>query len=252
MKAMIFAAGLGTRLRPITDSLPKALVPICGKPLLEHVITKMKSYGISDVTVNVHHFAQMIKDHLISNDNYGIDVKVSDESDALLETGGGILKAKDLILRNEDTSGKFLVHNVDIVSNLDFGWMESSAKKEDISTILVSDRVTQRYFLFDDGMRLVGWTNIATGEVRTPYENLDVTKCRKLAFAGIHVMDERIFEVFESLGFEGKFAIVDFYLKACKDYPIHGVIYPGLKLVDVGKIDTLEQAEKIVEELTAE
>jgi len=246
---MIFAAGLGTRLKPITDTLPKALVPICGRPLLEHVITKMKSYGIDDVTINVHHFAEKIIQYLKDNDNFGVSVKISDESDALLETGGGILKAKDLLLDSADESGKFLVHNVDIVSNLDFSFMEENARKEDISTILVSDRVTQRYFLFDQDMKLVGWTNIKTGEVKTPYKDLDVDKCKKLAFAGIHVMDDKIFDAFEDLGFDGKFPIVDFYLKACEKYPIHGVVFPGLELVDVGKFDALAEAEAKVQSI---
>lgn len=249
MRAMIFAAGLGTRLKPITDTLPKALVPVCGRPLLDHVITKMKAYGIDDVVINVHHFAEKIKDYIKENNSFGINVKVSDESEALLETGGGIAHAKDLLLDTEDKSGKFLVHNVDIVSNLDFGWFEGMAKKEDLSTILVSERKTQRYFLFDENMRLVGWTNIATGEVKTPYENLDVDSCKKLAFAGIHIMDDKIFEAFDKLGFSGKFPIVDFYLRACKDYPIHGVVAENLTLVDVGKIDTLAEAEKVVSEI---
>jgi len=249
MRAMIFAAGLGTRLKPITDTLPKALVPVCGRPLLDHVISKMKDNGIDDVVINVHHFSEKIKEYVKENGSFDISVKISDESEALLETGGGVQHAKDLLLDTEDKSGKFLVHNVDIVSNLDFKWFESMSDKDDLSTILVSERKTQRYFLFDESMRLVGWTNIATGEVRSPYPDLDVNACRKLAFAGIHIMSDKIFDAFEALGFSGKFPIVDFYLKACKDYPIHGVVAENLTLVDVGKIDTLAEAEKVVSEI---
>ena len=241
MKAMVFAAGLGTRLRPITDSLPKALVPVCGEPLLYHTLHKLKAAGYTDVVVNIHHFPQMIREYLATHD-FGLNIGISDESSALLETGGGIAHAKDLLLPTDEP---FLVHNVDIVSNLDIAWFRSQMHPDALATLLVSERQTQRYLLFDDDMRLVGWTNIGTGEVRSPYPGLDPSACRRFAFAGIHNISPEIFAAFDALGMPERFPIMDFYLDACARYPIYGVVAPSLQLVDVGKIDTLPQAEAI-------
>lgn len=236
---MIFAAGLGTRLKPITDTTPKALVPVAGRPLIAHVMARLQAAGVDDFVVNVHHFADQIITYLAEHQQEGVTVAVSDERDGLLETGGAILKAEPL-LGGDD----FLVHNVDILSDLDLEWFMGQMRPDAVSTLLVSERVTQRYFLFDDDMRLVGWTNVATGEVRTPFEGLDVEKCRKLAFAGIHGMSGGIFDAMRALGFEGRFSIVDFYLKAAAEYAIYGVVAEDLTLVDVGKLSTLEVAEE--------
>ena len=238
MKAMIFAAGLGTRLRPITDTLPKALVPVCGKPLLYHTICKLRDAGYDDIVVNVHHFPEQIREYLQSHD-FGVKISISDESEQLLETGGGILKAKDLLI-SEDP---FLVHNVDIVSNLKLS--ELNVRPGDLATLVVSQRDTRRYLLFDDDLRLVGWTDTATGEVRSPFPGLDQSACRKYAFSGIHNISPSVFSAMDSLGFTGRFPIMDFYLKACADYPIRGYLAEDLKMVDVGKIDTLPEAERI-------
>lgn len=245
MKAMIFAAGLGTRLRPITDTMPKALVPVCGKPLLYHTIEKLRSSGYDQLVVNVHHFPDMIRKYLADND-FGIQIAISDESGALLETGGAILHAKSLLLPCEEP---FLVHNVDIVSNLDIAWLRSQTPADALATLLVSKRETRRYLLFDDTMRLVGWTDVSTGEVRSPYPDLKPEQCRRYAFAGIHNISPRIFAAFEALHMPVRFPIIDFYLQACAQYPIYGVAAPNLQLVDVGKIDTLAQAERICESL---
>ena len=247
MKAMIFAAGLGTRLRPITDTLPKALVPVCGKPLLYHCICKLRDEGYDDITVNVHHFADQIRAYLDRND-FGVRISVSDESSLLLETGGAILHARDLLLPCEEP---FLVHNVDIVSNLSTSILRENTRPEALATLLVSERKTRRYLLFDDDMRLVGWTDISTGEVRTPCPSLDADKCRKFAFAGIHNISPAIFDAFSETGVPKRFPIMDFYLKACATYPIYGVAVPGLRLVDVGKIETLSQAEKDCSDILA-
>ena len=241
MKAMVFAAGLGTRLKPLTDSMPKALVSVCGHPLLYHTVCKLRDAGYDDLVINVHHFAQQILDYLSQND-FGVRVSVSDESARLLETGGAILHARNLLL---PCDGPFLVHNVDIVSDLDLGWFRSQSRPEALATLLVSDRNTQRYLLFDDDMRLVGWTNLATGEVRSPYPGLNPSKCRRYAFAGIHNISPAIFDAFDALKMPERFPIMDFYLKACADYPIYGVAAERLTLVDVGKIDTLPEAERI-------
>ena len=249
MRAMIFAAGLGTRLKPITDTMPKALVPVCGQPLLYHVISKLVAAGYDDLVVNVHHFPDQIIHYLHSHD-FGARIAVSDERDFLRETGGGIKYARPLLNDKEipgqaenDGEEPFLVHNVDIVSNLDLGWLREQHREGSLATIVVSERKTQRYFLFDEDGRLKGWTNIATGEVRSPFPDIDPDRCRKLAFAGIHLMSPAIFDAFDRYGFGDRFSIVDFYLRACADYPIYAAVPPDFQLVDVGKFDTLPAAE---------
>ena len=253
MKAMIFAAGLGTRLKPITDTMPKALVPVCGQPLLYHVITKLVAAGYDDLVVNVHHFPDQIIHYLHSHD-FGAHIAVSDERDFLRETGGGIKYARPLLVKEEisgqagnDGNEPFLVHNVDIVSNLDLWWLQEQHREDALATLVVSERKTQRYFLFDEGGRMKGWTNIATGEVRSPFPDIDPERCRKLAFAGIHLISPAIFDAFDRYGFGDRFSIVDFYLRACADYPIYAAVPPDFTLVDVGKKETLSEAERVCE-----
>ena len=265
MKAMIFAAGLGTRLKPITDTMPKALVPVCGQPLLYHVITKLVANGYDDLVVNVHHFPDRIIHYLHSHD-FGARIAVSDERDFLRETGGGIKFARPLLdfstpptaplemtktlsFRPSEARGEiyrqepFLVHNVDIVSNLDLKWLREQHREGALATVVVSERKTQRYLLFDDDGRLKGWTNVKTGEVRSPYPDIDPSKLRKLAFAGIHLMSPAIFDAFDQLGFGDRFSIMDFYIQACAAYPIYAAVPPAFQMVDVGKFDTLPAAE---------
>ncbi|MBO4340301.1 MAG: nucleotidyltransferase family protein [Bacteroidales bacterium] len=243
MRAMIFAAGLGTRLKPITDTLPKALVPVCGQPLLYHAISKLKASGCDDIVVNVHHFAEKIKDYLKAND-FGVRISISDETAQLLETGGAIKHARALL---EGSPEPFIVHNVDIVSNVDLSAIK--CRNGALATLLVSDRKTRRYLLFNDDMRLVGWTDLSTGEVCSPYPALDPDKCRRLAFAGIHSISPHIFGVFDEINVPERFPIIDFYLKVCESYPIYGALQDDLELVDVGKIETLPEAERICEKL---
>jgi NDP-sugar pyrophosphorylase family protein len=261
MKAMIFAAGLGTRLKPLTDTMPKALVPVCGQPLLYHVITKLVVAGYDDLVVNVHHFPDQIIHYLHSHD-FGARISVSDERDFLRETGGGVRFAQHLLtdfstspsasleMTKRDsfaplgmTEEPFLVHNVDIVSNLDLGWLREQHREGALATVVVSERKTQRYLLFDEEGRLKGWTNVATGEVRSPFPDIDLDRCRKLAFAGIHLMSPVIFDAFEKLGMGERFSIIDFYLKACAKYPIYAAVPSDFTLVDVGKFATLPEAE---------
>lgn len=253
MKALIFAAGLGTRLKPITDTLPKALVPVCGKPLIEHVARKLKASGVESAVVNVHHFADMIEEWAAGQDI--MPMEVSDEREMLLETGGGVLHARPYL----EGCGHFLIHNVDIISDLDIGWLASQIRPDAMATLLVSDRVTSRYLLFDpETMRLKGWTNVATGEVRSPYADLDVAKCRRLAFSGIHIMSDTVFEALEeyaeSHGLDSRnprFPIMDFYISACASHEIRGVEAHDLHLVDVGKLDTIEIAEREISRLNS-
>lgn len=236
MKAMIFAAGLGTRLKPLTDTMPKALVPVGGQPLLWHVMRKLQASGFDEFVINVHHFAGQIASYLEENGNLGSDVHLSYETEQLLETGGGVRHAASLL-----EGGPFLVHNVDILSDIDLKWFVSQVRPESLSTLLVSSRETSRYLLFDNDMRLVGWTNVQTGEVRTPFEGLDVSACRRYAFSGIHFMSEGILDVMQ--GWPERFSIIDFYLKEAAAYPIHGVVAEKIKLVDVGKLSTLDSLE---------
>ena len=170
MKAMIFAAGLGTRLKPLTDTMPKALVPLAGKTLLQWQIEKLKAAGITDIVVNVHHFADKIIDYLRENDNFGCCIQVSDERDMLLETGGGLRKAQPFLTSNLSplASSPILVCNVDILSNIDIPALLNAYNPEEMGVVVVYPRDTQRYLLFDETNRLCGWTNIATGEVRGP------------------------------------------------------------------------------------
>ena len=252
MKTLIFAAGLGTRLKPLTDTMPKALVPVCGRPLIEHVSRKLKASGVESAVVNVHHFADMIEEWAAAQDI--MPMTVSDERECLLETGGGILHAR----RYLEGCGHFLIHNVDIISDLDIAWFASQIREDSMATLLVSDRKTSRYLLFDpDTMRLVGWTNVTTGEIKSPYPDLDMTKCLKMAFSGIHMMSDTVFDVMDSYVREKgidpvspRFPIMDFYLSVCAEKGIYGVVANELELVDVGKLDTLEEAQKAVERMS--
>ena len=235
---MIFAAGLGTRLKPLTDTMPKALVRVGGQSLLWHVIQKLKAAGYERIVVNVHHFAQQIVDYLEANDNFGLDIRISDERDGLLETGGGIKKALPLF----DPSSPILIHNVDILSNLDL-----TALPEDAPLLVVSQRQTKRYLLFDDTLRLQGWTNIETGEVKGPNVQCSMfnVQLNKFAFSGIHLFHPSLAPLLSD--WPERFPIMDFYLSACADHLIRGYEAPGLRLLDVGKLDTLEQAETFID-----
>ena len=227
-QAMIFAAGLGTRLKPLTDTMPKALVRVGGQPLLWHVIHKLKHAGYERIVVNVHHFAGQIVDYLKANDNFGLDIRISDESSMLLETGGGIKKALALF----DPTEPILIHNVDILSNLDL-----AALPTDAPLLVVSQRQTKRYLQFDDAMRLVGWKNIETGEVKGREGN-------SLAFSGIHMFHPSLAPLLAD--WPERFPIMDFYLKACADHLIRGYEAKDLRLLDVGKLDTLDKAENFI------
>lgn len=242
-RCMIFAAGLGTRLRPLTLTMPKALVPVGGKPLLQHLLSKLKASGFRDIVINVHHFADMIEEWC-SQHPQEMNIWFSDEREALLDTGGGIRHAEPLL---HDAVDGFLIHNVDIISNADLRALSHYAKGKS-AVLLVSERQTSRYLLFDDDMRLVGWTNVDTGEVKSPYGNLDAGKYRRLAFAGIHYMNPSLFRYFPLWG--DRFSVIDFYLSVCDKETIHGYVQEGLKLMDVGKIGCMDSAEEFLKELS--
>ncbi len=237
MQAMIFAAGLGTRLKPLTDSIPKALVEVGGQTLLQRTIERLRACGARRVVINVHHFAKDIIDYLQAHENFGMEIAISDESQGLLETGGGLKKAGCLFLSTDN----ILIHNVDIISNVDLQAFYAHQGQAD-ALLLVSQRQTKRYLLFDDEMRLVGWTNVETGEVRSPYPNLQPQTCKKLAFAGIHSFSPRLLASMDS--YPDRFSIIDFYLDQCARNDIRGYEQKGLQLLDVGKLDTLERLPK--------
>ena len=243
MKAMIFAAGLGTRLKPLTDHMPKALVEVAGKPLLQHQLEKLKSIGVTRVVVNVHHFADMIEEW-VREHPMGVDVLFSDEREALLETGGGIRKARPLL-----GEGRVLIHNCDILSNADLkGFYEKGDGAA--ATLLLSERKTTRYLLFDNEMNLQGWTNIATGEVKYvshPDGICDFSQLRPLAFSGIHQIDSSAFPLMDE--WPEKFPIIDFYLSLAGKMKVRGVVDNSLQLMDVGKQETLAEAEAFVSAL---
>ncbi len=262
MKAMIFAAGLGTRLAPITDTIPKALVDVGRKPMLQRVIENIKASGVSKMVINVHYLAQQIVDFLRDNNNFGIDITISDESDLLLDTGGGLLKAAPLL----DGDEPILVHNVDILTDLDFKAMEAAHKESGaLATLLVKDRKTSRYLLWDKQMRLRAWINTKTGQTipsgGSPAVSAGQQSLTPLAFSGIHIISPKILDDLSlyastlavecpagDLGVDvSPFGIIPFYLdEALSGKDIHGYLSPTpYRWVDVGSHATLAQARAL-------
>ena len=240
MKALIFAAGLGTRLRPLTDTMPKALVPVAGRPMLERVLCKLRDAGLGPFVVNVHHFAEQIEEFLAANDNFGAQVAVSHEAAEPLETGGGIRHAAPLLASPE---GRFLVHNVDILSDLDLRWFLAQDAPENLATLLLIDAPADRCLLFDDDMRLAGWMRTSTGEVKSPYlPDFDPANYRRYSFCGIHIVSEAVFE--KMAAWPDQFSIIDFYLSECAAGSIRGVVAPDLQLIDIGSPEKLAEAQK--------
>lgn len=275
MRAMIFAAGLGTRLKPLTDTLPKALVPLAGKTLLQWQIERLKAAGITDIVVNVHHFPDMIINYLRDNDNFGCRIAVSDERDMLLETGGGLRKAKELLTSSPNSliaSSPILICNVDILSNIDLPTLLKAYNPEEMGVVVVSPRDTQRYLLFDETNRLCGWTNIATGEVRPaslvsslnilsptgeadlqakPTYQLQRSDLSPLAFSGMQVLNPRIFDVMDKVVAEkgDKFSLIDLYLSIAEKEILRAFIPENYRMMDVGKIAQLSEAESFAASL---
>lgn len=263
-QAMIFAAGLGTRLKPLTDTKPKALIPVGGETLLGRTIGRLMTFGYQDFVVNVHHFAEDIE-AFVAQQDYAKLVRFSDETVMLLETGGGLKKAAPLFDPNEP----ILIHNVDILDNVDYNWFANQHQADEDAVMLVSRRQTKRYLLFDNGMRLMGWINRETGEIKSPFPWLreaDLTIDDSLqvqsnhncplstvhsplyafAFSGIHSFSPRLFPLMDR--FPDKFSIIDFYLSVCHRSKIVGLVKNDLEMIDVGKLDSLQAAETFVKE----
>ena len=208
MKAMILAAGLGTRLRPITDQRPKALVEVSGRTLLEITLSRLRVFGIGEVIINVHHFADMILEYLQTNDNFGMRIAFSRE-EVLLDTGGGVKKVADFFLEDSNSLQEpFIVHNVDVISTIDLGRMtEFHSENQALATLAVKDRETSRYLLFDERQQLCGRRS-GRGQKTQLVESLQ--RVQELAFSGIHVISPRIFEMMTE---EGAFSIIASYLR---------------------------------------
>jgi N-acetyl-alpha-D-muramate 1-phosphate uridylyltransferase len=235
MKAMILAAGLGTRFKPWTDHHPKVLALVNGKTLLERNLVYLQSFGIKDVLVNVHHFPDQIRHSIIINDGWGSNVSISDESDEVLETGGGLKKAGAYF-----DEGDFVLMNADILTDLDLNNLIAfHEKKKPLATLAVTNRDSSRYFLFNKNDRLSGWRNTNTGEEKISIPNTDM---KEKAFSGIHVISPKIFPLIHQ---QGKFSIVDVYLGLAALHPILGFDHSASKLVDVGRTEAIAIAEKL-------
>jgi NDP-sugar pyrophosphorylase family protein len=237
MKAMIFSAGLGTRFKPWTDKHPKALAVINGKPLLQHNIEYLQQFGIFDIVVNVHHFSDQVSNSIIENNGWGSNILISDEKDEVLETGGGLLKAKAL-LGNQT----FITVNVDILTSLDISKLISFHKQQKaMITLCIAERETSRFLLFNRGNQLCGWRNVKDKEriekIVVPDDNL-----LQKAYSGIAVFEP---EVFALIPFEGKFSLIDVFLHLAPSHKVIGYDHTGDKWLDVGKPEMVAIAEQM-------
>lgn len=244
MKAMIFAAGMGTRLRPLTEKMPKALVPVGGTPLLQRILLKLAASGFDDITINIHHLGQQIIDFLQANENFGLRIHISDERGQLLNTGGGIRHARHFL----DGEEPFLVHNVDILTDADLNalWQSHLSHRSE-ATLLVGERQTKRYLLFDKDMNLHGWTNKQTGEIRPAGL---VGSYDEWAFAGIHVLSPSLFRKMDDARWEKPFSIIDFYLAVCPHTRISGFPIRATHWFDTGTPETLARADSLYKQLS--
>ena len=242
MKAMVFAAGLGTRLQNETSAKPKALVEVAGKPLLFHAIEKLRNAGIKEVVINVHHYAEQVIEY-VNKTNFGVKINISDERNLLLETGGGLKKAAHFFSNNEP----ILIYNVDILSNINFSLLLSEHLKSGaLATLAVRKRETQRYFKFDSEKNLVGWINKKTGETKISQPDAFAAGV-EMAFSGIHISSPEIFSLMPPAE---RFSITDLYLELAKTKVIRGYFDDSGIWIDVGKPEQLEEARRIFGETT--
>ncbi len=232
---MILAAGLGTRLKPFTDEHPKALAIVNGQTILQRNIQYLASFGIKEVIINVHHFADQVIDFIKKNNGFGSDITFSDETNEVLETGGGIKKAAWFFQKEESP---FVVMNVDVLTDLNLNKMIFQHEKDSpLATLAVTSRETSRYFLFDEKNQLCGWENVKTGEKKISRKSeIYLQK----AFSGIHVISPKIFPLIKM---EGKFSMVDVYLELAKSHVIAAFDHSDSKFIDVGKPESILKAE---------
>lgn len=243
MKAMILCAGLGTRLKPWTLSHPKALVPVAGVPMLKRVADRLVGMGFDEIVLNVHHFSDQIVSFVKSGEMPTDNIHISDESEFLLDTGGGILNAESFLAKDERP---FLVHNVDILSNADLVslYEHHSVSGNDV-TLLVSDRDSSRKLVFDSSYALKGWINLSSDKIRPESLRMDDTDIVE-AFSGVYVMSPKVLKKMREHGFNGKFPIMDFFLSGFPDVKIGGMSCENLRIMDIGKPETLEQANNLL------
>ncbi|MBO7456245.1 MAG: nucleotidyltransferase family protein [Paludibacteraceae bacterium] len=237
--AVIFAAGLGTRLKPLTDTMPKALVPLAGKPLLQWQVEKLRDAGITDITVNVHHFPDQIIDTIRVHKGWGCNIRISDERDMLLDTGGGLKKMYNAPFTMHDEP--VLACNVDVLSNIDIKALIAQYEKTGISQLVVSERQTQRYLIFGEKDFLCGWTNIATGEKKGK-------DGMHLAFSGMQILSPDVLARLAQRE-EDKFSLIPFYLDIMQEIPLQAYVPSDYRMMDVGKIDQISEAEAFAESL---
>lgn len=238
---MIFAAGLGTRLKPLTNTMPKALVPVGGKPLLQHTIERLIAAGFDEIIINIHHFADQIIHFVKANNQFGIRIAFSDERAQLLDTGGGIKKAAWFF----DDNRPFLVHNTDILSTIDLREvMRHHLQNDAPATLVCSKRETNRYLLFNEQQYLYGWINRKTGETKSPYPDFQPDHYTQLAFSGIQVLHPSLLSEMDS--FPNYFSIIDFYLSLCASHKITAYLPQKGTILDVGKPDSIIQATKFL------
>jgi NDP-sugar pyrophosphorylase family protein len=238
MKVMILAAGLGTRLKPLTDKIPKALVQINQKPMLQNLIERLIDFKITDIIINVHHFSGQIIQFLKERNNFGINIAVSDERDLLLDTGGGVKKAS-WFFKNEKS---FLVHNVDAFTNIDLNKLIESHKTSNaLASLAVKERENSRKLLFNNQNELCGWKNLKTDEEKIVRQNQN--KTNELAFSGIQIMSRKCFDLMPE---EKVFSLIDFYLSATKTEKISGFVHNQDYFVDLGRIENIKIAESIL------
>lgn len=264
MTAVVFCAGLGTRLKPLTDTLPKALIPIAGKPLLQWQIEKLKAASIEDIIINVHHFPDLIIDFLNQNNNFGCRITISDERDRLLDTGGAL---KKILTTNPSPltahRSPLLACNVDILSNIDLNaFIATYTTSPGLSGLLVvSQRSTQRYLCFDDQLNLVGWTNIATGEIKPSLLNASSPSLEErftlLAFSGMQILSPETLTLLAQMP-QDKFSLIDFYMSVCEEQiknqksqisNLKAYIPSDFRMMDIGKIDHLAESEAFARSL---
>lgn len=240
MKAMIFAAGYGIRLQPLTNTLPKALVPINGKPMLQHIMEKLIASQINDFVVNVHHFPGQIIDFLKSKNNFGANISISDESEQLLDTGGGLKNASGLLEGDEP----ILLYNVDVLSNINLHkLLQFHEKNKALATLVTRKRETQRYLMFSNDNVLTGWRNLKTKKEKISIPELYKTS-RPFAFSGIHIVSP---EFIINMPGTGKFSIIETYLEVAKTQKIMGYIDSSKLWIDIGKPGQLAEAEKLIQ-----
>jgi NDP-sugar pyrophosphorylase family protein len=233
---MILAAGLGTRLKPFTDKQPKALAIVNGKSLLQRNVEYLQSFGIKNIIVNVHHFAHQIIDMLKQSNGFGSNIIISDETEKVLETGGGLKKAAWFF----KDSKAFILLNVDVLTDMDINlMMKHHMLQKSLATLAVTNRKSSRYFLFDEMQNLCGWKNEIKGEQKMSRE---VPVCTQKAFSGIHIISPDIFSLMKN---EGKFSMVDVYLELSKTYTVTAFDHSTSKFVDVGKRESIAKAEEM-------